>query len=100
MKQEITTLSTLSAPLSRRDFLAASMASVALAAFDRYGFADTNPGRAQTLSSESFEQASRRAEELVHRMTLEEVTQQLVHHAPALPKLELARYNYWSEALH
>ncbi len=100
MKPEITTLGTFPAPLSRRDFLAASMASVALVAFDRYAFADTNPGGAGTVSGESLEQASRRAEELVNRMTLEEVTQQLVHHAPALPKLQLAGYNYWSEALH
>ena len=100
MKPEITTLSTLPAPLSRRDFLAVSMASVALAALDQYAFADADPGGAQTLSGESFAHASRRAEELVNRMTLEEITQQLVHHAPALPKLELARYNYWSEALH
>jgi beta-glucosidase len=94
MKPENTTLSTFSAPLSRRDFLAVSMASVALVAFDRYAFAGTNPGGAV------FEHASQRASDLVNQMTLEEVTQQTVHHAPALPRLGLARYNYWSEALH
>jgi beta-glucosidase len=100
MKPEITTLSTLSAPFSRRDFLAVSMASVALAAFDRYAFADTDPAGAQSLSGSVFEQASQRAADLVKQMTLEEVTQQTVHHAPALPRLGLGRYNYWSEALH
>lgn len=87
-------------PLSRRKFLAASMASVALATLDRYTWADTGSGGNGGLSGASIEQASQRAAELVNRMTLEEVTQQLVHHAPALPKLGLARYNYWSEALH
>jgi beta-glucosidase len=75
------------------------MASVALATFDRYAFADNNAGDIHRLSNASFEDASRRAAELVNRMTLEEVTQQLVH-APALPKLALEQYNYWSEALH
>ena len=87
-------------PFSRRDFLVASMASVALATFDRYALADINPGDSHNLSDTSLEHASQRAAELVNRMTLEEVTQQLVHHAPALPTLSVARYNYWSEALH
>jgi len=100
MKPETTTLSTFPVPLSRRDFLAVSMASVALGAFGRYGFAETNPAGAQSLSDPVFEHASQRAADLVKQMTLEEVTQQTVHHAPALPRLGLARYNYWSEALH
>jgi beta-glucosidase len=87
-------------PFSRRDFLAASIAAAALATFDQYAFADNTPGDTHSLSNASFEDASRRAAELVNRTTLEEVTQQLVHHAPALPKLSVARYNYWSEALH
>jgi beta-glucosidase len=76
------------------------MASVALVTFGRYMFADTGPENTHTLSDASIEHASQRALELVNRMSLEEVTQQLVHRAPALPKLGLARYNYWSEALH
>src|ERR1700728_1357804 len=100
MKPEITTLNVFPTPLSRRDFLAASMASAALAAFDRHAFADTTPGNADNLSDAVFERAAQRAADLVKQMTLEEVTQQTVHHTPALPKLGLARYNYWSEALH
>lgn len=100
MKPEITTSSTLLAPLSRRDFLALSMASAAFAVFDRYALAETNSAGAQSLSAPIFEHASQRAADLVKRMTLDEVTQQLVHHVPALPKLQLARYNYWLEALH
>jgi len=86
--------------LSRRDFLAASMASVALATFDRYAFADSNPEEIRNLSDASFQRAAQRAAELVNRMTLDEVAHQLVHDTPALPKIGLAKYGYWSEALH
>jgi hypothetical protein len=75
------------------------MASVALTTFGRHAFANQNVVDAHGLSDASLEAASRRVAELVNR-TLEEMTQQLVHHAPALPKLTLERYNYWSEALH
>jgi beta-glucosidase len=87
-------------PLSRREFLATSVASVTVAAFSRYALAANNPGETRHISDASFEHASERAAELVNRMTLDEVTQQLVHRAPALPKLALEKYNYWSEALH
>jgi beta-glucosidase len=87
-------------PFSRRDFLAASAASVVLATFGRQAFANQKGVDAHSLSDASFQNASQRAAELVNRMTLEEVTQQLIHRAPALPKLALERYNYWSEALH
>jgi beta-glucosidase len=100
MKSEKLAPSPFSTPFSRREFLAASMASIAIAAFDQYAFADTNPEEIRNLSEASFQHASQRAAELVSRMTLDEVTHQLVHNTPALPKLSLARYNYWSEALH
>lgn len=100
MKSEKNTLSTLPTQISRRSFLAASMASVAFTAVGRYAFADSNVGVAHGLSDASFDQAAQRAGKLVSRMTLEEVTQQLVHRSQAIPRLELARYNYWSEALH
>ena len=100
MKPEKTAPDMSAVPLSRRDFLAASIASIALAALDKYALADTNPGDMRTISDASFDHAAQRAAELVKGMTLEEVTQQMVHHAPALPKLALAHYNYWSEALH
>lgn len=100
MKSEQPSPSMFPVSFSRRDFLAASMASVAMATLARYGFADSNPSGAGGLSSASFEHASQRAAALVSRMTLDEVTQQLVNGAPALPRLALARYNYWSEALH
>ncbi len=41
-----------------------------------------------------------RVDDLVGRMTLEEKASQLVNQARAIPRLEVADYNWWSEALH
>ena len=48
----------------------------------------------QTLSFEE------RAKDLVSRMTLEEKCAQTVYNAPAIPRLGIPAYNWWSEALH
>lgn len=45
----------------------------------------------------SFEE---RAADLVSRMTLEEKVTQLKNRAAAIPRLKVAEYNYWREALH
>ncbi len=45
----------------------------------------------------SFEE---RAKDLVSRMTLEEKVTQMLHEAPAIPRLEIPSYNWWNEALH
>jgi len=42
----------------------------------------------------------RRAADLVSRMTLEEKVLQMQSTAPAIPRLGLAAYNWWNEALH
>ena len=44
--------------------------------------------------------AEERAADLVHRMTLEEKASQLVNQARAVPRLGVAAYDWWSEALH
>ena len=41
-----------------------------------------------------------RAADLVHRMTLEEKSSQLVNQARAIPRLKIPAYDWWSEALH
>ncbi len=41
-----------------------------------------------------------RVADLVSRMTLREKITQLSHNAPAISRLDLPAYNYWSEALH
>ena len=42
----------------------------------------------------------KRVDDLVSRMTLEEKTAQLLSVAPAIPRLKVPAYNYWSEGLH
>ena len=46
------------------------------------------------------EEARKRAEELVGRMTLEEKASQLRYDAPAIGRLGIPAYNWWNEALH
>ena len=46
------------------------------------------------------EQAKRKAEELVGRMTVEEMASQLRFDAPAIERLGIPAYNWWNEALH
>jgi len=46
------------------------------------------------------EDARKKAVELVGKMTLEEKCSQLVHNAPAIERLNIPAYNWWSEALH
>jgi beta-glucosidase len=41
-----------------------------------------------------------RAQDLVGRMTLEEKIGQMMNEAPAIPRLGVKKYNWWSEALH
>jgi beta-glucosidase len=41
-----------------------------------------------------------RVQDLVSRMTLEEKAQQLVNTAPAIPRLGVPAYDFWSEGLH
>jgi beta-glucosidase len=42
----------------------------------------------------------KRVDDLIGRMTLEEKTAQLLSIAPAISRLKVPAYNYWSEALH
>ena len=44
--------------------------------------------------------AERRAADMVSRMTLEEKVLQMQNSAPAIPRLGIPAYNWWSEALH
>src|ERR1700692_1909417 len=41
-----------------------------------------------------------RVDDLVSRMTLEEKVPQLINTAPAIPRLGVPAYDYWSEGLH
>jgi beta-glucosidase len=44
--------------------------------------------------------AAKRAVDLVSRMTREEKLAQTMDHAPAIPRLGVAEYNWWNEGLH
>ena len=46
------------------------------------------------------ETATKRATELVEKMTLEELASQLRYDAPAIERLDVPEYNWWSEGLH
>ena len=41
-----------------------------------------------------------RVDDLVARMTLDEKISQMVHEAPAIPRLGIPKYNWWNECLH
>ncbi|NLC33158.1 MAG: glycoside hydrolase family 3 protein [Clostridiales bacterium] len=45
-------------------------------------------------------EATKLAEQLVSRMTVEEKASQLRYDAPAVPRLNIPEYNWWNEALH
>jgi beta-glucosidase len=44
--------------------------------------------------------AQQRAQDLLHRMTVEEKVTQLVNQSRAIPRLNVPAYDWWSEALH
>lgn len=46
------------------------------------------------------EEARKRAQNLVSKMTLEEAASQLKYDAPAIERLGIPEYNWWNEALH
>ena len=62
------------------------------------------PAFAQQAASFPFQDPSlpvaRRVDDLVGRMTLEEKASQMRHAAPAIPRLDIPAYDWWSEGLH
>jgi len=100
MEPEISVLSLPAFTSSRRDFLATTLALIAAAALDGIGIAQAPATGEGQISASAFEVARSRASAFVERMTLEEVVGQLGNNAPALPRLGLSRYNYWTESLH
>jgi beta-glucosidase len=100
MKKKISASRTSTNSLSRREFIAASAALVAGVTFNPHAMSETVNGAEGWLTDAAFESARRRASALVEKMTLEEVVSQVVNGAPAIPRLGLIRYNYWTEALH
>ena len=52
------------------------------------------------VSAATVEELRTKAAALVAQMTVEEKCAQLRNEAPAIPRLGIPAYNYWSEALH
>ena len=63
-------------------------------------FAAAKADSATSLPSPARHQAEALANELVGKMTLEEKLGQLVNVAPAIPRLNVPAYNWWTESLH
>ena len=57
-------------------------------------YAQNYPFQNPSLSSEE------RAKDLISRLTLEEKASLLCDQSPAIPRLGIKRFNWWSEALH
>lgn len=89
----------ISSKLSRRDFIAGSAAVAATAVLDRKAFSQV-VSSGSGISEQTLTRARDRAAALVKQMTLEEAVSQTVNNVPALPRLGLSQYNYWTEGLH
>ena len=64
------------------------------------GNAQTKPGSATPAYRDTSLPIEKRVDDLVSRMTLEEKVRQMQHTAPAIPRLGVPSYDWWSEALH
>ncbi|PSJ43162.1 glycoside hydrolase family 3 C-terminal domain-containing protein [Allosphingosinicella deserti] len=59
-----------------------------------------SPSAAAAPSSAAADDAVRKARTLVERLTIEEKLPQLLNVAPAIPRLGIPAYNWWTESLH
>ena len=66
--------------------------------FTATGVAAQNAGQPDYLNTNLSPQ--KRAQDLVHRMTVEEKVSQLVNQSRAIARLSVPDYDWWSEALH
>lgn len=85
-------------PVSRREFISGTTALPAAVAFNPVIKATAETNHAGQLTEKAFEKARERASAIVNQMTLEEVAGQLGNSAPALPRVGLQNYQYWTEA--
>jgi beta-glucosidase len=63
-------------------------------------FAQTSGQKSSPAYMDTSLPLERRVEDLVSHMTLEEKVRQMQHTAPAIPRLGVPSYDWWSEALH
>jgi beta-glucosidase len=62
--------------------------------------AQTQKDEPRPVYLDSAASIEKRVDDIVSRMTLEEKALQMQYDAPAIPRLEIPAYNWWSEALH
>ena len=75
--------------------------SFCLLVFAAYGIASAAaPPAAKKQGAVATSDISRRVDELVGKMTLEEKVSQMQNHAIAIPRLGVPEYDWWSEGLH
>ena len=78
----------------------ALLAVVLAYALSRTGLAQTKAESAAPAYRDTSLPIEKRVDDLVSRMTLEEKVRQMQHTAPAIPRLGVPSYDWWSEALH
>lgn len=101
-------MSLLHPELSRREFLSAVTATAALLALSLNSnspqadaAAAPKMGRRLGISDEAYAAAQSRAQALSAQMTLQELISQVGDNSAAIPRLNISKYNYYSnEALH
>ena len=62
--------------------------------------AKASPERSGQSWFDASQPLDKRVDALVSSMTLEEKAEQMNNHAPAIPRLGVPEYDYWSEGLH
>jgi beta-glucosidase len=81
-------------PLKTSHWILLFATAVAINACNSKAATDKSPWLNTSLS------IPERVDLLVARMTLEEKIAQMMHQAPAIPRLGIPEYNWWSEGLH
>lgn len=80
--------------LSRREFLTAGLGAAGFMALSVSGI------KAFANYTAPDPKYTDRAKALVDKMTLEEKISQMRYDAPAIPRLDIPKYNWWNECLH
>src|SRR5688572_20971707 len=60
----------------------------------------TSQGQQAPLYLDTNQPIDKRVADLISKLTLEEKVAQMKHNSPAISKLNIPAYNWWSEALH
>ncbi|GMH22572.1 hypothetical protein Nepgr_024415 [Nepenthes gracilis] len=77
-----------------------AMAAAIEAAQPPFACNSSNPSTKKLTFCSTELPIKQRAEDLVSRLTLDEKVSQLVNDAPAIPRLGIPAYQWWSESLH